>query len=116
MGSDRPDVTGDWQVDQNTLARFFNTSAFTGNAPGQYGNAGRAIILGRANWNLDAAVWRAFPIREGMKLDVRLEAFNVLNHARFNNPGTALNAGTTFGVTTTALDPRILQVAMKFSF
>jgi hypothetical protein len=116
VGSDRPNVVGDWHVSQNTLSRFFDTTAFAGNAPGQYGNAGHAIVLGRANWNLDSALWRTFSITERVKTDLRLEAFNVLNHARFNNPGTTLSNGTTFGVTTTALDPRILQVAMKVTF
>ena len=115
-GNDRPNVTGEWRVEQNTLARFFNPSAFTGNATGAFGNVGRATLPGRANWNLDAALWRSFPITEKLKADLRLEAFNVLNHARFNNPGTTLSNGTTFGVTTTALDPRILQIAMKVTF
>jgi hypothetical protein len=116
VGSDRPNVVGDWHVSQNTLSRFFDTTAFVGNAPGQYGNVGRSTLPGRANWNLDSALWRTFSINERIKTDLRVEAFNVLNHARFNNPGTTLSNGTTFGVTTSALDPRILQVAMKLTF
>ena len=116
VGNDRADVVGDWKLSQTTLQRYFNTAAFAPSASGTFGNTGRSIVRGRANWNLDVALWRSFPIRENLKADLRLEAFNVLNHSRFNNPGTALNAGPTFGVTTTALDPRILQIAMKVSF
>jgi hypothetical protein len=116
IGNDRPNVAGDWRVEQNTLARFFNPAAFSANATGTFGTVGRATLRGRANWNLDAAIFRSFSITERLKADLRLEAFNALNHARFNDPGTNLNNGTTFGVTTTALDPRIMQVAMKVVF
>jgi hypothetical protein len=116
VGADRPNVVGDWHVAQNTLSQWFNTAAFSKNGPGQYGNAGVAIIPGRANWNLDAAIWRSFSLKEAIKLDVRWEAFNVVNHTRFNNPGTALNTGNTFGITSSAQAPRIMQAALKMTF
>jgi hypothetical protein len=40
----------------------------------------------------------------------------VLNHTRFNNPGTSLSSGNTLGQITSALDPRILQLALKLNF
>jgi len=49
-------------------------------------------------------------------MDLRVEAFNVLNHTRFNSPGTSLNNGNTLGQITSALDPRIMQLALKVSF
>ncbi len=116
VGSDRPSVVGDWRVANNTLSQWFNTAAFAKNVAGAYGNAGVSIVPGRANWNLDGAIWRTFPIKERVKTDLRLEAFNVLNHARFNNPGASLNNGNTFGVTSSALAPRIMQVALKVTF
>ncbi len=116
VGSDRPNVVGDWHVSQQTLSQWFNQAAFSKNLPGQYGSAGVGIIPGRANWNLDATVSRSFPITEAAKVDLRWEAFNVLNHTRFNNPGTNLNSGTTFGITSSAQAPRIMQVALKVTF
>jgi hypothetical protein len=115
VGLDRPNVTGDVHVAEPSIRQWFNTSAFTRQNAGTFGNASRNSILGPSRWNIDTAVWRTFPIWESFKLDVRWEAFNVLNHARFNNPNTSLNAGT-FGQITTAQDPRIMQVAMKITF
>jgi hypothetical protein len=55
-------------------------------------------------------------MREQIHADLRWEAFNVLNHARFNNPGTSLSSGNTFGIISSAQDPRIMQVALKVVF
>lgn len=115
VGSDRPNVSGSLQVANPTILQWFNTAAFTKQAAGTFGNSGRNTILGPSGWNLDTGLWRTFPIRERLKLDVRFEAFNVLNHTRFNVPVVALNAGN-FGQITSARDPRILQLAMKLSF
>ena len=45
----------------------------------------------------------------------RWEVFNVLNHASFNNPTSALNSSN-FGRILSAGDPRIMQFAFKFDF
>ena len=108
-------MAGDSHLSNSTILQWFNTSAFQKQAAGTYGNAGRNIVTGPGSWNLDAALWRTFPIRENLKLDLRWEAFNVLNHTRFGNPNTVLSNGT-FGQITTALDPRIMQAAMKVTF
>jgi hypothetical protein len=45
--------------------------------------------------------------------------FNTFNHARFNGVnslGVNINNANTFGVITSALDPRIMQVAGKLTF
>ncbi len=115
VNSDRPNVVGDWRVSNPTLAQYFNVAAFAKSPLGTFGDAGKAIIPGRTNWNLDMALWRVFPIRERVRLNFRAEAFNVVNHVRYNNPNTALNAGTV-GQTTSALDPRIMQMALKVVF
>ena len=57
-------------------------------------------------------------IKETKELQFRAEAFNVFNHAQFNNPsGNFNNPGLNgFGYVTAARDPRIMQMALKLLF
>jgi hypothetical protein len=105
-----PDVYGD-----KTINRYLNPSAFAIPATGTFGNSGAAAILGPMYWQFDAALSRVFQIREGHRLEVRAEAFNVTNSMRMNDPITNLNAGN-FGRVISARDPRIMQFALKYVF
>jgi len=115
VGNDRPNLVGDPPLSNPTLQQWFNTSAYARQAPGTFGNAGPYSILGPGGFTFDAMLSRRFPIREGQNLEVRFEAFNVLNHPVFGNPGTNL-ASSSFGKILSASDPRILQFAIKYNF
>ena len=131
IGLDRPNLipgvpiyTGKkiTQLAAGNLA-YLNRAAFTQNAPGTYGNLGRNAFRSPSYYNLDAALSRNFPIRERLVFNLRMEAFNVLNHPNFTvNPAggvpytLSLSSGSTFGNTTGAADPRIFQLAGKFNF
>lgn len=96
---------------------WLNSAAFAIPATfGTYGNIGAANVLGPSFWQLDMAASRQFQIREGMRFELRGEAFNILNGVRFQNPGVNMTATSTFGIINAAYDPRILQVAAKFVF
>ena len=116
LGADRPNVAGDWHVSNQSYKEWFNPAAFVKQPTGTFGNAGKALILGPGRFNVDAALWRTFPIKERTKLDLRWEAFNVLNNVQLGNPGAALNNGNTLGQITSAQNPRIMQVALKLTF
>jgi hypothetical protein len=115
VGADRPNVVGDPKLSNPTLATWVNKAAFKANAPGTYGNAGIYSLLGPGALTFDAMLARALGIREGQRLEVRVEAFNVLNHPTYASPSGNL-ASANFGRILSAADPRIWQFALKYIF
>jgi hypothetical protein len=105
---------------------YFNTSLFVpegcvdanctgGAAIGAVGNANRRFFHGPGIGNWDMALLKETTITETKSLEFRFEAFNIFNHAQFQNPGGTLGASS-FGLVTAANDPRLMQVALKFRF
>jgi hypothetical protein len=105
---------------------WINPAAFASPALGTLSPMGRNNIPGPRFWQFDTALSREFRIRERGAFEFRAEAFNVTNSMRPGISLPSLQAGAsglgltfglpTFGQITSAQDPRILQVAMKFSF
>ena len=95
---------------------WLNPAAFALPAIGTQGNIGASNVLGPRYWQFDVALSRQFQIHEGQRLELRGEAFNILNGVRYNNPAVSVAATSSFGMISSALDPRILQVAAKFVF
>ena len=83
---------------------------------GQFGNLQRNLLSGPMYFQFDAQVSRIFPIREKVNLDVRLEAFNVLNHPDFSNPNATLSSSTFGQISGTANGARVFQAAAKIIF
>ena len=110
----RPDVVGRLTLPKK-LSEWFNTSAYAAPAFGFYGNAGVGSIRGPSEniWNW--ALYKTFPIRERVNVQFRSEFFNVFNHPSFLGLDTSLGSGT-YGQITSALDPRIMEFALRLSF
>jgi hypothetical protein len=115
IGNDRPDASATSRLSTRTIDRFFDTSVFSQNAIGTFGNAGRNTVLGPGLINFDFGVSRRLNVTERVKVEIRSEFFNVFNHANFNDPSTALTSST-FGRLTSAQDPRILQFSLKIHY
>lgn len=115
----RPDAIGDPYSGSGigTIDKWFNTAAFAEVPVGQNrpGNAGRGILTapGIARW--DASIFKQFKLGELIKLQIRGEGFNILNHANFNAPTVALG-NANFGKILGARDPRNFQLGAKFIF
>ena len=97
------------------LSKYLNPAAFAQPAVGTLGNVGRNSVKGPTTWSFDVALSRAVRFRESQRVEFRAEAFNLLNKFRAGNPNTAVN-NANFGVIRTALDPRIMQFALKYVF
>ncbi len=115
---------------KSTNAQFINLANFTPNALGTFGNSGRNAYRGPKLLQVDSALTRTFPLHERLALNLRFEAFNVLNHPNFASPagsnpgylGTSqpINSATFGQVTSTvngtAGQARIFQAAAKITF
>ncbi len=89
----------------------------TGPADTDFGNSGVGLVRGPGQFNIDMALERAIPIRESHSFHVRAEFFNLTNTANFSNPNSNVSSGPAFGViTSTATNPRIIQIALKYTF
>jgi hypothetical protein len=103
---------------ERTTERWFDVNAFS--LPEQYtiGNAGRGLIWGPGQKNLDLVVGKRFflPQWEGANFELRGEAYNVTNTPYFNNPNVTIGSATVGRITSVSNNPRQLQIAMKLIF
>jgi len=86
---------------------------------GVLGNGPRRAFSGPGFFNLDASVFRRFPIRERMSMELRAEAFSVTNTPQFDKPnqGFSTNTASNFGyVTNTIGGNRSVQLGAKLTF
>jgi hypothetical protein len=97
---------------------YFNPNFFAQEPLGTVGNVMRRFFSGPGIYNFDMALLKDTKITERVSAQFRAEAFNVFNHAQFNNPsGNFNNSGAGgFGFVTSSRDPRIMQLAVKFLF
>lgn len=114
----RANYTGAPIFDENsrTADRWFNTAAFTTPAAFTFGNVGRNTVYGPGRQTLDLALQREFSMTETVKVQVRAEAFNALNHANLGTPNRFVNTPQ-FGTITEAATPgREIQLGLRVSF
>ena len=109
-------MVGDPELDDRTIARWFNTDAFTGNAPGSWGDTPRGFLRGPAYWNIDLALSRVFRISGVSQIEVRAEAFNLTNRVHLGNPNVTWGSADFGRITATQADARVLQFAVKYGF
>jgi hypothetical protein len=91
------------------------TTTCAGGYGSAYGSLPRNHFRGPNKTNLDMTLAKSTKITERVNLQLRVDAFNLFNHAQFKNPDTNIYSGT-FGQITDTYDPRILQLGARFSF
>lgn len=111
-----------------SVGGWINASAFQSAPAGVWGNLGANNLRAAGQFQLDTAVSRMFQVREKKTIQLRAEAFNVLNHLNPGAPVATLNSGNfgqitgdvngqqTGGLLAGGGDPRIIQLALKFIF
>ena len=113
IGSGRANATG---LDLASSAGFFNLAAFTTPPSGEFGDAGRNTIPGPGLFTINAAFGRSFQFGESRRrLELRMEANNLLNHVNYTNINTVVNAST-YGLPIAATSMRSLSAVLRFRF
>jgi len=115
-GVQRPNLVGDptLPADQRTPAHWFNTAAFAIAPQFTIGSASRNPVRGPSYRDVDLAIARLVPVGH-QSIELRLEIFNLLNTPNLGAPAAVAGAAN-FGTITSALDPRVVQLAVKFAF
>jgi hypothetical protein len=119
---------------------FINTAAFAGGtgAPANcvlptlgsgrgttgFGNIGIGTFLSPGQYNWDMSIAKLIKLRETKTLEFRGEFFNTFNHPQFSfnpvdDPALAaqdVNGGNFGQVTVSSVNPRLIQLVLKFLF
>lgn len=101
---------------QQSIGRWFDTTAFAIPSPQAWGNAGRNILRGPGLADLDLAVARSLRLAgERGRLTLRGEFFNALNHTNFGLPVNSVDSPA-LGTIATAGPARVIQLGARLEF
>jgi len=101
--------------EQRSLTRYFDTNAFAPAPQFTIGNSSRNPVSGPGYRTVDLMAGRIVRVTERLGAEFRIEAFNATNTPPLGNPNGSFGAAA-FGSVTTALDPRVFELAMKLTF
>ncbi|MFB3921568.1 MAG: carboxypeptidase regulatory-like domain-containing protein [Terriglobia bacterium] len=115
--------------------QWFNVDAFTqptrdqlyaDGQPGMFGYLGKNTLIGPGRNNWDLSLFKDISIKERAKVQFRFETFNSWNHTQWHDVNTGCSDTVTyggvcgtagnFGEVTSAWQPRIIQLGLKFIF
>jgi hypothetical protein len=109
-----------------SLTDYFNKSCFTTppiiGADGKgtaFGNSGTGIVDGPGQANVDLSISKLLAFRwphDGASFQFRAEFFNAFNHPQFANPDANFSSPSFGLISRTAVNPRVGQFGLKFSF
>ena len=134
ISEDRAQLTGTCSKSQlvkggaveSKLRGYFNASCFTSSpvvgADGigtSFGNSATGIVEGPGQANLDLAFSKTVALKwpvEKSSLQFRVEFYNALNHTQFANPDTSFTSPTFGVISSTAVNARVGQLALRLAF
>ena len=101
--------------------QWFDPRAFVLPLQGTFGNVSRGALRGPRLFMLDSSLLKRVRISEGLNLQFRAEAFNVLNHPNLSYPNEVVFQGAEYSplggvITATATTSRQIQFALKLLF
>jgi hypothetical protein len=99
-----------------SVSKWFDTSCFATPKALTLGNAKQGIVRSPGFYNSDFSLSKSVEIREGMRITVQADAFNLANTPHYSNPDTTFghsNFGVVGGTNGT---PREIQLGTHFTF
>ena len=81
----------------------------------EFGNLGPNVISGPGSWTLNGSLFKTVKISERLEVQLRGEAYSVVNTPNWNNPDTGIG-NSTFGQITGAGGNRQVQLGAKIVF
>jgi hypothetical protein len=112
-----PNRTGKGTLPNPTVNRWYDVAAFPMVPTGSFalGNSGRNIVDGPGRIEANLTLFKNFVLIEKTNLQFRWEVFNVLNHANFGVPITAVNAANA-GSVVSSEPGRLMQFGIRFTY
>jgi hypothetical protein len=115
--SQRPNLTGNPNSNApRTADRWFDTAAFSMPAAFTFGNAGRNIVVGDNEVNIDLGLHKDTAITDRTRIEFRSEIFNLFNRTNFADVPGRIAFTPAFGRYSSALNSRQVQFALKLLF
>jgi hypothetical protein len=132
-GYDRPNATGISSSISNPSppTGWYSRDAFVEAPLGQFGNVGRDTATSPGIFNVSGEVHKNWRVKEGHQVQLRGEAFNLLNHPNFGAPNANILAGAVtpgqpatyphqgFGTISglaAGIPMRQIQIGLKYTF
>ncbi|HXI23092.1 MAG TPA: hypothetical protein VNG71_04385, partial [Pyrinomonadaceae bacterium] len=104
----------------NGWSTSFAGQVFLNDNPGTTSGLERGFLNGPTTFNLDSSIIKNIKINESMRIQLRGEFFNVLNHTQFSTPAggqfISINSSTAYSITSLSTAARISQFAIRFEF
>jgi outer membrane receptor protein involved in Fe transport len=121
----RPDYLSGNPINSNytQTLQYLNTPAFlavpvssASSLPIRPGNLGRGAIRGPGFWDVDLSLGKNFKIAEKVQFQIRLDAFNALNHTNMTSFASTDITNSSFGRFTNTRGSRVAQVNARLSW
>ena len=111
-----PNRIGSGKLDDPSVDLWFNTADFVAPPANTYGDSGRGILYGPGHVNFDTSLSKRFASGGSSNVEFRWDVFNLFNHPGFGFPNSAIGNPTAGRISSTIVDNRSMQFALKFNF
>jgi hypothetical protein len=116
-GSERPNCVGDPVPSNQSIDHWLDITAFQMVPLGTFGNCPVGVARAPGYTNVDLTLSKRVNIQGPRYAELRIEAFNALNHDSFGPPARDISVPNTFGIITNTISaPRVIELVLKFYF